>query len=568
MIISLDTEYTELNIRKADLLSVSIGTNDNEYLFKPSDLAPVKRANDKASIIFVQNGVVDWYMLKKSGLELDKSKFIDIMLLEHLIDENLEHSLGAMALRYFGDNYKKEFWGKYQNFQDAPPHEAEAYERKDVRYTYDLGIRFLKELEGKQDLIAHVHKLQWALFDTETRGIRVDEDLIKRTHKSMGDDIGAYGPKLRGEFDSHCSIWELQNWKKDVAKRTSIRGKQAVRRPIFNFSSDSQIRWLVYDSLEIPVKEKTKKGQPSTSTDTLKELSDTYPELKTLVEFKETKSIYSTFVEGMLERVENGYVYPHFNINGTTTGRLSSSNPNFQNMPTDGIVRNFILPDEGCLIVGADFEGLEVGVEGNLTEDPALLSIMLEGANKHDITALAVGMNRNNAKTLNFLCQYGGGVWKIQKTFGVSAKTAQEIYDRYWQAYKGVKVYKEKVFKELENTNKVVNCFGRTRHFNKPKNEYEKAKFERQAYSHMVQGPGAEMTNISTYLIKEYFERNKTGRFMFPVHDECVVSANTGKVDEVKLSIVNIMESTNDRLGFKYKIKAKPYGAFECWKKA
>jgi DNA polymerase I-like protein with 3'-5' exonuclease and polymerase domains len=492
------------------------------------------------------------------------------MLLEHLIDENLDHDLGSMASRYFNDPYKSEFWGKYDNFADATQDEADSYERKDVRYTFDLGVRFLGELKDRMKLVEHVHKLYWCLHDVEVEGIRIDTELLTKTKTEMSAEIEGMLLKLREEFNEYCNVWEIKKWGKEIEKRVSDKGKSRVVRPVFSFTSDSQVGELLYDSSLLGIKptSKTKKGSPSTSYDTLKEIADLDPRVQSIVDFKGAKAVYSTFVKGLSERIESGRVYPHFSVNGTNTGRLSSSNPNFQNMPQDGVIRNFILPDPGCLIIGADFESLEVGVELNLTDDPALLKIFSDGVSKHDLTAEGVGMSRKDAKTLNFLCQYGGGVWKIKDTFKVSESTAQEIYDKYWMTYKGVMDYKKRVFKELADTNQVVNCFGRVRHFEKPKNKWEKEKQERQAYSHMVQGPGAEMTNYATYEVAELLKQHNMGRLMFAVHDEIVCSVKENMADLGKSGLVDMMQNANDVLGFKYRIKAKAYGPFEFWRKA
>ncbi len=569
VIISLDTEYSELNVRKADLLSISIGTACNEFLFKPDDLDKVRELTDKAEMILVQNGQVDYEILKKNGLILDRSKFIDVMLLDHLIDENRGHSLGEMALLHFQDNYKAEFWGKYDSFQEAPEDEANEYEKKDVRYTFDLGMKFLGLLKHRMKIVEHVHKLHWVLCDVESEGIRIDVPLLEKTNVEMSEQINALLPKLRGDFRDYCEAWEYQEWAKEIDKRVTDKGKSGVAKPVFSFTSDKQVGTLLYgkDFLGIQPTKKTKKGTPSTDYDTLEQISKTHPEIQSIVEYKGTKAVYNTFVKGMLERIEDGKVHPHWSCNGTTTGRLSSSNPNFQNMPQEGVVRNFILPDPGCQIIGADYSSLEVLIELNLTNDPSLMKIFQENISKHDVTAEGVGMSRKDAKTLNFLCQYGGGVWKIQDTFKVSETAAQEIFDKYWITYAGVMDYKKKVFKELIDTNQVVNCFGRIRHFTPPKNKWEKESQQRQAYSHMVQGPGAEMTNYSTYMIADYFKKNNLGRFMLNIHDEIVCSVKKDLVEEGKSAIINIMESANDFLGFKHRVKAVSYGPYECWRK-
>jgi DNA polymerase I-like protein with 3'-5' exonuclease and polymerase domains len=568
-VISLDTEYSEKNIRKAKLLSISIGVSpDLTYILE--DFRSVKRFTEEAEVIFTWNGVVDHFMLQQSGFGFDYRKILDGMLLEHLIDERLDHGLGDFALREYDDNYKAEFWGKYQTYQEAPKEEAHEYEMRDGCYTYRAGVKYLGSLGDRMDLVQHVHRLQWALFDTEIRGLRVDRELMQRTKEEMGGKISEYLPKLREEFDDECKVWELQKWKQEINKRVSDRGRQNVPRPVFKFTSDRQISDLLFaeEHLGIPVREKTKKGSPSTSFEALKSLSEDYPKLRTLVDYKETKAVYATFVEGMLERVEDGRIYPGFFINGTATGRISHNHPNMGNLPKNGVIRNFFVPDEGRSIVGADYSQLEVVVEANLTEDPSLLKIILEGASKHDITAQGLGLPRDQAKTLNFALQYGAGTEKVAKLLGVSRGDAQDIFDRYWSLYAGVRDLKERTTKTLRDTGSVTNLFGRTRHFDKPTNQWEALKQERQAYNFLIQGVGADITNRATYLISEEFKRRDLGRLLFSVHDEVITESKDSCIEESKSAIVKCMDEPNDFLKLKYRVQSKLYGPLPCWSKA
>ncbi len=572
MLISLDTEYTEKNVRKAELLSVSIGTSSTEHLFKSDDLVyyrkPVQDYLNKATIIFVQNGVVDAHILERYDFAVPKHKFIDCMLLEHLIDERLSHGLGDMALRYFNDNYKNDFWKEYSSFQEAPIEVADIYERKDARYTFDLGVRFMEQLSGKLPLIQHVHNLQWALNETEMQGLLVNRGLMERTKDSMSKEIAGYLSKLRDAYGEYCKVWELQEWTKQLSLRKTEKGKLGVKKPEFSFASDKQIQWLIYDAMECPITSTTKKKKPSTAYETIKELSETYPELQLLAEYKDTKAVYSTFVEGMLERVESdNKIYPSFYINGTATGRISHSNPNMGNLPRDGVVRNFFIPSVGNSLVGADYSQLEVVVEANLTEDKNTLKIILEGASKHDITAQGLGISRDQAKVLNFALGYGAGVHKVSKLLGISFNEADLVYNKYQELYSGVKALKEKTFKELEETGCVTNLFGRTRHFEKPKNEYERARQERQAYNFLVQGVGADITNMATYKVANRLKAEKMGRMLFSVHDEILCEVSSIVTDRAKVAIVEEMEGVNDFVNFKYPVKSKPYGPLPYWSK-
>lgn len=570
--ISLDTEYSSKNVRNAELLSISIGFSDSKsevlHVTPAFNTGYVQSLIDTSDVIFMWNGVVDRFILEKNSIGIPKYKIFDAMLAEHLIDERLDHGLGDWALRNHGDNYKKEFWGVYERYQDAPKEVADAYEHKDAIYTYQAGMEYLRLCKGMMPLVQHVCKLQFAIFDTEIKGIRVNRPLMELTKKTMSTEIAGYINKLKDEHREYCNLWEMQQWRMEIDKRVTDKGKLGVHRPTFSFTSDPQIRWLVYEAMECPVIEKTKKGSPKTDYSTLQILAEDRPELSTIVKYKDIKGVYATFVEGLLERVEVGdRIFPTFFINGTTTGRISHANPNMGNLPTEGVIRNFFIPDEGMRLVGADFSSLEVVVEANLTEDKQLLKIINEGASKHDITAQGLGIDRNDAKRLNFALQYGAGARKVSQLLGVSLNEAENIYTRYWELYSGVKRLKDETVKTLRATGKVTNLFGRTRHFDKPKNKWDAAKQERQAYNHLIQGVGADMTNTASYLVSEYFYKEKLGRFLFSVHDEILCEAAEALTEEAKLAIVTLMESTNDRVKFKYRVSAKPYGPLTAWSK-
>lgn len=566
-IISLDTEYSEKDVKKADLLSISIGVHpDMTYILDQFD--QVQRFINEAETIYTWNGVVDWFILRRYGFDFPKEKILDAMLMEHLIDERWNHGLGDYALREFGDNYKEDFWGMYDSYQEAPKEVAYEYEMRDGCYTFRAGESYRRALESRMDLVRHTHKLQWALFDTEIRGLKVNRDLMVKTREDMKWKIEGLLNDLRNEFEEECNVWELEKWNEEIGKRKTDKGKAGVKRPLFSFSSDSQLGWMVYTALECPVIEKTKKGSPKTDYETLKTLSESNPKLSNIVQYKETKAVYATFVEGMLERVQNDdRIYPSFFINGTATGRISHGNPNMGNLPREGTIRNFFIPDDSMLFMGADYSQLEVVVEANLTNDKNLLKIINEGASKHDITAQGLGIRRDDAKTLNFALQYGAGIHKVSKILNISRQDAEDIFNRYWQLYSGVKSLKDKTAKEIEEKNQVTNLFGRTRHFDQPKNEFEKARQERQGYNHLIQGVGADITNMATYLIAEEFKKKAIGNLMFSVHDEILTQVKQGLTDIASETIIRCMGVPNEVLNFRYPVSAKLYGPLTEWSK-
>ena len=264
--ISVDTEYTDLDIKKAELLSISIGVSeDHTYIFSaPYDctlLNKLRRFFETRTVIFTWNGVVDYFMLGKVGAAFPRELMFDGMLAEHLLDERLDHGLGDFAIRSFSDPYKKAFWIKYDSYQEAPLLDTLEYEMRDGCYTYIAGSRYLQDLSHKMDLVKHVHKLNWALFDVETEGIVIDTELLNTTNTEMAGQIESFLPKLREEFKDYVEVWELQEWIKEIQKRVTDKGRAGVVKPVFSFTSDKQVGKLLYDKdlLGLPVTTKTKK---------------------------------------------------------------------------------------------------------------------------------------------------------------------------------------------------------------------------------------------------------------------------------------------------------------------
>lgn len=563
-VIAMDTEYETGDPRTTKLLSVIIADEDKAWAVNPSllpMLTPVIRAR---KLIFLQDyNRCDTIILLKHGCDLRDVNCYNLIDMHHILDENAEHGLGERVLVRYGDNYKSGFWGKYKNFSDAPEDEAFEYQCKDGIYTYRLGI----EDYGKilHPLYDHIRNTSACLLDTQLNGLSVNIKLMEQTERELKVKIDSYLPKLRSEFNEYCTIWELKKWQKEIEKRSSYKGKSGVARPIFSFESDRQISELVYGEtyLQLPVINKTKKGSPSTDYETLKELSKSHQEISTLVEYKSVKALYGTFVKGMLERVENGRIYPNFNVSGTSTGRLSHSNPNMANLPTEGVIRNFFLPDDECVLFGADYAQLEVVIEANLTGDKNLLKIINEGVSKHDITAQGLGIDRNSAKTLNFALQYGAGVEKIRRILNISPEAAEDVYQRYWELYSGVRTLKEKTVKELKEKGQVTNLFGRTRHFPKPKNKYDGFKQERQAYNFLIQGVAGDACNRAMWKFTE-----AGGKVLFSVHDEILAQCNPEEVESQKQLLCQVMEEVSAYLGFKYPLQSKSYGPLDFWCKA
>lgn len=567
-VISLDTETTDLNPRKAQLLSVVIATNSETAYSIPAKYIGLLCPLQHVKLVFLQNFKYDYKILHYSGLDMTDVPFRDSMLLHHLIDENQEHGLDYMVKQAYNDNYKEVFWSKYKTIEEADPQDRLEYECKDAIYTYRLCKEFLTKLKGKESLIQHAHRLAKALYLTELRGVRVNRAEIALKRDETRAKLEGYLPLLRSLFIEHCSTWELTQLSDKIKSLKSVSGKQKAIRPTFNFGSDAQLKWLLYDSLKLPITTKTKKGNPSTDYETIEKLALEFPQLEPLKEYKGIKSLYATFIEGMLDKVENDHIYPEFNVNGTLTGRISHSNPNLGNIPKDGGIREFFIPAPGYKLIGADYEGLEVGIEANFTKDKMLLEIMLNCASKHDITAQSLKIDRQTAKNVNFAMQYRCGVHKLSKMLSCSYKEAEYQWNKYWETYSGVKGLMDKVDKMLTSGESIINPFGRVRHMpSEYRNEYELARAQRQAYNSLIQGTGADMTHMAFYRMSEELELTGHGRMLWEVHDELLAEVKEDRVQGELNQLVTHMQGVSQQINFHYIIKAKPYGPLDAWTK-
>lgn len=564
--VALDCETTGLNPRVDRILTVALSIDGESGVSIPVEFLPLLESLKRAKMLLLQNFKFDYHILYEHGLDLRDVPFRDILHMHHLIDERLDHSLDYQVKESFGDNYKELFWSKYKNYQEAPAEEALEYECKDVIYTYQLYNKYLSKIDAS--LVAHVHSLAKALYLTEVYGVRMNTELMLLTKKEMGDRIAGYLPALRERFLSHCQVYELTAWNKELDKRKTSAGKAGVKRPVFNFGSSTQMQWLLYEALKLPVLKKTEAKKPSTDYETIEKLVEQCPDLVIYKDYIDIKTIFGTFVEGLLDRVQEGRVYPSFNVSGTATGRISHSNPNLGNLPKEGVYRNFFMPDEGHKIVGFDFSQLEVVVEANLTKDNNLEKIIMQGASKHDITAQEMGISRDLAKTINFAMGYHCGVNKLKSILKCSFQEAEFQWNKYWDVYKGCRDLKHVTDALVDAGQPVVNMFGRSRHFDTQfQAEWMRDSAKRAAYNHMIQGPGAEITNRAFYQCSEILEDSKTARCLWSVHDEVLASARIDIAEECLDRMLRIANGIGTCVGLTIPLKAVGYGPLDFWAK-
>lgn len=565
---ALDLETTGLGKGSAILSGAITGeTPDEVAVFGPELLTELLSAPPNLTYV-LHNASFDLKHLSWAGIRLqDNYGYIDTLVLAHLNDENGEHGLGPLVLKHFNDNYKTEFWSKYKTAREAPEDELLEYNARDVSYTMRLYSRIRDALRDEgvpNSLIIHVHSLQRSLLETEIAGLKVDREYLMEKGIELKTRIDELLPKMRNIVADQISLIETEDWLKAIEKLKTPKGKARVKKPDFSFDSAKQLMALLYDKLKLPVQYNEKSKNPSVDYDSLEKLKDKHPIIAQIQEYRELQKIYGTYIQGTLERIVDGRIYPSFNVSGTATGRVSHSNPNMANLPSSGGIRGMFTPDDDHVFISADFSQLEVCVSAHFTRDPNLLRIINEGASMHDITAASLGIERSVAKTLNFGMQYGCSHYKVAKVLGVSEAEGKKAYDKYWETYSGQKKVMDECGSKVDAGIPITSPFGRRRRFDACKRRPTDPAY-RQAWNALVQGTGSDCTSRALYVADAALRTCGIGKALFSVHDEIVIQAKKDHAKEAEEILIKAMIEAGEYAGLSVELKAESSGPMTRW---
>jgi DNA polymerase I len=559
-IVVLDFETTDKDPRKAQLLEIQMmGREEDEAVMFDGRHLPLLEGVGVTQVF--HNFKYDWKVAALHGTDFmtGPREVRDTMLMHHLADENKEHGLDAIVQETYGDDYKAKFWAEFKAYGDAPLERRLDYGCRDIVYTRRLYRTLCDRLHADgvpPSLVEHVHRLALALYRTELQGIKVDLGFTVEMGSALKAQIGTAERELRALGGYHCEAVELDMWAAQINKLYTPKGKkwQTHPKPEFNFAASGQVVTLLYDQLGLPAQIDKKTKRRTADDKALEALEAQHPIVPKLRELRKYSKMYGSFIEGVLDKVQDGRIYPSFNVNGTVTGRISHSEPNMGQMPSKGEwakIRGIFVPEAGNKLITCDYGQLEVCIEAHFSGDKNLLRILNEGLSKHDITndELKLG-NRGLAKTLNFAMQYRCSVYKVAELVGCSQEEAQGIFDRYWQVYAGVQEVFEECCAKVRKGEHIVNPFGRRRRFptefEKP---WEREAAYRQAYSSLIQGTGSDITSTAFYRIAEALEQLGWGRAWFTVHDEVIVEVGAAQVPEARELIQKIMVGIGPEIG-------------------
>ena len=556
-LIAVDTETTSLDYMIADLVGISVAVEPGEaayipfghdYLGVPEQLsrelvlAAVKPLLEDPSIKKVgQNLKYDMSIFAQHGIALQGIEF-DTMLESYVLDSvATRHDMDSLAEKYLGEQTIKfaDVAGKgvgQLTFNQIALEIAGPYAAEDA------------------DITLRLHQVLWPQVSAHTSLGKVFTDIelplvpvlsrIERTGALVDDTLLFQQSQ---ELALRLAELERQAW--------DLAGQE------FNLASPKQLGDILFTKLEIPILKKTAKGAPSTKEEVLQELALDYPLPKVLIEHRglaKLKSTYTDKLPVMINRTTKR-IHTSYNQSGTATGRLSSSDPNLQNIPVRNAegrrVRQAFIPAEGSKMVAADYSQIELRIMAHLSEDPSLLAAFAAGQDIHRATAAEVFSThpeqvtidqRRSAKAINFGLIYGMSAFGLAKQLNIGRKQAAEYIDTYFDRYPGVLNYMNSVRSSAAEAGYVETYFGRRLYLPEinSRNGMRRQAAERTAINAPMQGTAADIIKLAMISVDDWLQNSDLRSVMImQVHDELVLEVPEDELQVVSEGLMQRMES-------------------------
>lgn len=549
-IVSLDTETTSIEALDAKLVGLSFSTEDFRAWY-----VPVSRETEKAKKILEifrpvyenpkilkvgQNLKYDLTVLANYGIHLSGPLF-DTMLAHYLIQPELRHNMDYLAEIYL--NYKtihiEELIGPkgrgQKNMGDLEPKDIYKYACEDA----DVTLRLMKPLaeELRKNSLEEVFQniempLMPVLARMERNGVVLDTDTLK---------------EVENDFTAR-----LQTLEKDIYE---LAGHE------FTINSPRQVGEVLFGELKLSEKvKKTKSGQYSTSEEVLRDLHSKHPIVQKILDYRGLKKLLSTYVEALPKLINpaTGHIHTSFNQAVTATGRLSSSNPNLQNIPVRGEdgreIRKAFIPEAGEIFFSADYSQIELRIMAHLSGDEHMIEAFNAGHDVHAATAARIFHKdikdiskdeRRKAKTANFGIIYGISAFGLAERMDVSRTEAKELIDSYFEMYPKIKDYISKAVDTAREKGYIETEFGRRRYLPdiNSRNAVVRGYAERNAVNAPIQGTAADIIKIAMIRVQQRLDAEGCkARMMLQVHDELNFSVPTDEFDKVKRIVIEEMQ--------------------------
>ncbi len=546
-----DTETDGVNPMQAKLVGISlcavagvayyVPVNVEEGIDQETAIEILRPLfENEKSLKIAHNYKYDYLMLRRAGLRV-RGQVFDTMIAGYLLDAGQKLKMDNLARKYL--NYEpipiENLIGKgrtAKTMDNISPEEVSVYACEDADVTYRL-YEILNVLLAKDELSEVAEKLEFPLIEVlaemELNGIRLDTDMLKQFSVLLAKDI----------LDLEQTIYEKAGME-------------------FNINSPQQLGEVLFDKMGLPAGKKTKTGQYSTAESVLAGLAESYEMPNLILEYRALSKLKSTYVDALPKLIneETGRVHTDFNQSVAATGRLSSSNPNLQNIPIrterGREIRKAFVAEEGCKLLSADYSQVELRVIAAIAEDQQMIEAFENDEDIHSRTAKEIfGLNsidevdsnhRRKAKQVNFGIPYGVSAYGLATRLNISNEEGREMIDQYFERFPAVLDYINKTKQFAKENGYVKTLMGRRRYIPEinSSNWNVRSFAERTAINMPIQGTAADIIKRAMINIQKYIEEHDLGtRMLLQVHDELIFEIPEEEAEKITPVIKKMMET-------------------------
>ena len=549
-VVAFDTETTGIDAMSAEMVGMSFAVEGGRawYVAVPENQAEAQEFVDAFRPFFENEGQIkvgqnlkyDLTILSHYGVEV-KGELFDTMLAHYVVEPEQRHNMDYLAETYlhYRTIHIEELIGtgrQQKNMRDLAPSEICDYACEDADVTLRL-YPILREKMAECDVTDVFSKIEMPLMPVlariEQNGVRLDTEALQQT----GDDFRA----------------RLQTLEEEVY---ALAGHE------FTITSPKQVGTVLFEELKVSEKaRKTKTGQYSTSEEVLETLRDKHPIVEKILAHRALKKLLSTYVEALPKLINprTGRIHTSFNQAVTATGRLSSSNPNLQNIPVRGEdgreIRKAFVPDEDCTFFSADYSQIELRIMAHLSGDEHMIADFNAGHDIHAATAARIFHKsieevtrdeRRKAKTANFGIIYGISAFGLSERLGIPRGEAKELIDSYFNTYPKVKEFMSTCIERAQERGYILTEFKRRRYLAdiNSRNATVRGYAERNAVNAPIQGTAADIIKVAMVAIdRRLREEQLEAKMILQVHDELNFSVPHRELDTVRRLVIEEMES-------------------------
>ncbi|OJJ17104.1 DNA polymerase I [marine bacterium AO1-C] len=561
-----DTETTNIEAQNAELVGIAFSTYAKEayYVPVPADQKEAQAIVEEFRGVFenesigkiAQNLKYDLVVMRNYGVEI-KGKFFDTMLAHYLLQPDMRHNMDVLAKSYLhyepveittliGKKGKKQ-----GNMRDVEFEKIKEYAGEDADITFQLKELFDAQIQAqdmrhpapedgseKVTLRKLMDEVETPLIEVlatvESNGVKLDSDSLAKFSKELTKEIQVLEEKIY-----------------------KIAGEQ------FNIASPKQLGDILFGKLKLDDKaKKTKSGQYATGEEILIKLADKNEIVQHILDFRGLQKLQNTYVDALPELVnpKTGLIHTSYNQAVAATGRLSSTNPNLQNIPirtAQGreVRRAFIPRSDDYVLLAADYSQIELRIMAEFSQDETMIQAFQNGEDIHATTASKIykvpldqvdSDMRRKAKTANFGIIYGISAHGLSERLNIPRKEAGEIIKAYFEEFPAVKKYMDEVINKARDQEYVETILGRRRYLRNinSRNAVERGNAERNAINAPIQGSAADMIKIAMIRLHEFLKKeNLKSKMILQVHDELVFDAHKDELDILKPAIVDLMKN-------------------------